>query len=143
MKKILLVHGPNLNLLGKRDSKHYGDLTLSGLENLVKEKAQIEDLEVMCFQSNHEGGIIDWLQINSPSAVGHIINSGPFAPYSYALHDCLVDTNLPCVEVHLSDIENREVWRKNSVIAAACVAKIFGKKESGYLEALEILIKKI
>lgn len=141
MKKILLVHGPNLNLLGKRDKEHYGVLTLLDLENLVKEVARNNDMEVLCFQSNHEGELIDWLQTNSVGAVGIIINPGALTHYSYALHDCLVDTGLPCVEVHLSDVANREEWRKISVTAPACIAKISGKKELGYLNALELILK--
>lgn len=143
MKKILLVHGPNLNLLGKRDKNQYGVLTLLDLENLVKENAIKNDIEVLCFQSNHEGELIDWIQINSVGAVGIIINPGALTHYSYALHDCLVDTGLPCIEVHLSDVVNREEWRKISVTAPACIAKILGKKERGYIEALELLLKKI
>ena len=139
MKKILLVHGPNLNLLGKRNKEHYGVLTLFDLENLVKEKVIDNDIEVLCFQSNHEGELIDWIQTNSVGASGIIINPGALTHYSYALHDCLVDTGLPCVEVHLSDVENREEWRKISVTAPACIAKISGKKELGYIEALGLL----
>lgn len=139
MKKILLIHGPNLNILGKRDKKHYGDLTLTKIEKLINEAAENFCFEVGCFQSNHEGELIDWLQENSDEAVGIIINLGAFTHYSYALHDAIVDAGLPCVEVHLSDIDNRESWRKISVTAPACVAQISGKKEKGYLEAIKIL----
>lgn len=137
MQKILLVHGPNLNLLGMRDKSHYGDLTLEKLENLVREKAG--EVEVICYQSNHEGALIDFIQEKTLEAFGIIINPGALTHYSYALHDCLVDTGIPCVEVHLSDVENREDFRKISVTAPACIAKISGKKEEGYIEALKLL----
>ncbi len=143
MKKILLVHGPNINLLGKRDRGHYGDLTLLDLENLVEAEAKKLGLQMESFQSNHEGELIDFLQEKSESSSGIIINPGALTHYSYALHDAIVDTVLPCVEVHLSDVDNREGWRKISVTAPACMAKICGKKEQGYLEALELLIKNI
>ena len=141
MKKILLVHGPNLNMLGKRDKNHYGDLTLDFLETLVTSKALESGIEVESFQSNHEGVLIDFLQEKGEHAQGIIINPGALTHYSYALHDALVDTGLPCVEVHLSDVENREEWRKISVTAPACIEKISGKKEHGYIEALELLLK--
>ncbi len=143
MKKILLVHGPNINLLGKRDRGHYGDLTLLDLENLVEAEAKKLGLQMESFQSNHEGELIDFLQEKSESSSGIIINPGALTHYSYALHDAIVDTGLPCVEVHLSDVDNREEWRKISVTAPASIAKISGKKEQGYLEALELLIKNI
>ena len=143
MKKILLVHGPNLNLLGKRESKHYGSLTLCDIEKLVELRCGKSGIQLETFQSNHEGEIIDMLQEKASSANGIIINPGALAHYSYALHDALVDTGLPCVEVHLSDVENREDWRKISVTAPACITKISGKHAQGYLEALELLLKLI
>ena len=143
MKKILLIHGPNLNLLGKRDKNHYGDLSLDKLEALVGSAALKYEIEVESFQSNHEGRLIDFLQEKSDGADGIIINPGALTHYSYALHDALVDANLPCVEVHLSDVENREEWRKVSVTQLACIAKISGKKEDGYIEAINILNKKL
>ncbi|HBU07039.1 MAG TPA: type II 3-dehydroquinate dehydratase [Candidatus Magasanikbacteria bacterium] len=139
MRKILLIHGPNLNLLGQREKNHYGDLTLVSLEDLVKTEAKKNDLEVICFQSNHEGELIDFIQEKTAEVDGIIINPGALTHYSYALHDCLVDTGLPCVEVHLSDVDNREEWRKISVTAPACIAKISGKKEQGYIDALNLL----
>lgn len=141
MKKILLVHGPNLNLLGSRDSKHYGSLTLRDIEKLVESECGKSGIQFEAFQSNHEGEIIDVLQERAGLINGIIINPGAFAHYGYALHDALADTGLPCVEVHLSDIENREDWRKISVTATACLAKISGKQAQGYLEALELLLK--
>jgi len=143
MKKILLVHGPNLNLLGKRDKNNYGGLTLLDLENLIESEALKIGMQLEKFQSNHEGEMIDYLQEKNETASGIIINPGALTHYSYALHDALADTKLPCVEVHLSDVENREEWRKISVTASACIAKISGKRELGYIEALGLLEKNI
>lgn len=141
MKKILLIHGPNLNQLGKREVNHYGNLTLAEIENLAKQAALALGYELVCFQSNHEGGLIDWLQNNSSSADGIIINPGALTHYSYALHDALKDAGRPCVEVHLSDINQREEWRRVSVTKPACFAQISGKKEQGYVEAIGVLAK--
>lgn len=139
MSTILLIHGPNLNKLGLRDRTQYGSLTLQDIEALVKAEAGKFGYEVAIMQSNHEGELIDYLQERSPSAVGIIINPGALTHYSYALHDALKDTGLPIVEVHLSDIANREPWRKVSVTAPACIAQISGKKEAGYEEAAQAL----
>lgn len=143
MKKILLIHGPNLNRLGRRDHTHYGTLTLSTIEANVTDEAQKLGYEVVCFQSNHEGALIDFLQSKGDDAVGVIINPGAFTHYSYALHDALKDTQLPCIEVHLSDIKSREKWRQHSVTAPACIAQISGKKELGYIEAVQTLHAKL
>lgn len=137
MKTILLIHGPNLNLLGRRNIKHYGKLTLKALERTVKQAARDLGLSVKAFQSNHEGALIDFLQKHAASSGGVIINPGALAHYSYALHDALLDSGLPCVEVHLSNIRAREKWRRISVTAAACKRVISGKKLRGYIEALK------
>ncbi len=143
MKTILLIHGPNLNFLGRRPEKHYGTLTLKNLEALIAGEAKKYGFTVKTFQSNHEGEIIDFIQQNAPKAAGMIINPGAFTHYSFAIHDAILDAEIPAVEVHLSNINKREQWRKTSVTAPACVAQIAGKKEKGYLEALKILSKKI
>ena len=139
MATILLIHGPNLNRLGARDALHYGSKTLADIEALVSAEAEKFGHNVKSFQSNHEGALIDFLQSESENAAGIIINPGALTHYSYALHDALTDTGLPCVEVHLSDIKSREEWRKISVTASACIAQISGKKEDGYIEALKLL----
>jgi 3-dehydroquinate dehydratase-2 len=139
MKNLLLIHGPNLNMLGRRDAAHYGGKTLADIEILVAVEAKKLGYKVKKFQSNHEGALIDFLQKEAGKAVGVIINPGALTHYSYALHDALLDTRLPCVEVHLSDIKSREPWRQVSVTAPACVAQVSGKKERGYVEALQIL----
>ena len=138
MKKIILIHGPNLNLLGERDKKHYGTMTLTMLENTVKKQAQKLGIKIIAFQSNHEGELIDFLQKNR-KVDGIIINPGALAHYSFALYDALLDTSLPAVEVHLSKISKREHWRKVLVTALACKKVISGKKVEGYLEALHYL----
>lgn len=143
MKNILLIHGPNLNLLGKRDVKHYGNLDLAGLTKMVASEAKNLGLKIISFQSNHEGELLDFIQQNSGRAAGIIINPGALTHYSYALRDCLSDAGLPCVEVHLSNVNKREKWRRISVTAPACLAKISGKKEQGYLKAMGLLIEKI
>lgn len=139
MDTILLIHGPNLNNLGKRNATHYGSLTLASLEALVTDEAEKLGYSIKVFQSNHEGALIDFLQSESRGASGILINPGAFTHYSYALHDALVDTGKPVVEVHLSDISAREEWRKHSVITPACIGTIYGKKDAGYIEALILL----
>ena len=107
MATILLIHGPNLNRLGKRDAAQYGTKTLADIEALVAAEAKELGHTVKAFQSNHEGALIDFLQAESGNAAGIIANLGAFTHYSYALHDALVDTGLPAVEVPLSDINTR------------------------------------
>ena|SRR3989344_1586411 len=143
MAAILLIHGPNLNLLGKRDSEHYGSTTLSEVEQLVADEGKKAGFEIKTFQSNHEGALIDWIQKEAPNAAGIIINPGALTHGSYALHDALLDAGLPAVEVHLSDVGSREEWRARSVTAPACVGVVSGKKEQGYIEAVGLLISKL
>ena len=143
MRKLLLIHGPILNRLGKRDSTHYGALTLRDIEQLVKKEAKKLGYAVKAFQSNYEGALIDFLQKEAEKASGVIINPGAFTHYSFALHDALVDTRQPCIEVHLSDIASREPWRRVSVTAPACFAQISGKREVGYVEAVVKLCERL
>lgn len=141
MKKILLLNGPNLNFLGKRDPEHYGKLTLKDLEELTANEASKYQHETICFQSNHEGCLIDKIQQHAHECAGIIINPGAFTHYSYALHDALLDSRLPVVEVHLSKIDEREKWRSHSVTAPACIKAIWGRKEQGYIDAVKILME--
>lgn len=143
MKKILLIHGPNLNRLGKRDPAHYGSLTLADLESYVAARAKTAGYDVLTFQSNHEGALIDWIQEQTTSAAGILINPGALTHSSYAMHDCLLDSGLPCVEVHLSDIKNRVPWRAISVTTPACLQSFWGKQIESYNEALDYLISKL
>ncbi len=142
MKKILLIHGPNLNHLGKRDPAHYGSLTLDELEDTLRSQAETEDYTLKTFQSNHEGALIDFIQENGDAA-GILINPGALTHSSYALHDALLDSGLPCVEVHLSDIKNREPWRAISVTTPACLKQFYGKQVQSYEEALDFLLSQL
>ncbi len=141
MKKLLLIHGANLNFLGKRDSEHYGNLTLKDIEKLTALEAKKYGFKIIPYQSNHEGDLIDKLQSEAKNCVGIIINPGAFTHYSYALYDALLDTKLPIIEVHLSDLKKREAWRRKSVTAPASIKMISGKKEKGYKEAVKIIVE--
>jgi 3-dehydroquinate dehydratase-2 len=138
--RILLINGPNLNLLGKRDKSIYGDKTLSEIESLVKKEAKSLGADVVSFQSNSEGALIDFIQKNSPRAGGIIVNPGALTHYGLSLRDALVDCGLPIVEVHLSNIYAREKWRAKSVIAPIAKKQISGSGWQGYVNALRILI---
>lgn len=143
MNKLLLINGVNLNWLGKRDAEHYGSLTLKDIETLTANEAAKFDYQTITYQSNHEGCLVDALQMHARECDGIIINPGAFTHYSYALHDALVDTTLPVVEVHLSKIDEREKWRSQSVTAPACIEVIWGRKEQGYIDAVNILMEHI
>jgi 3-dehydroquinate dehydratase-2 len=141
--KILVINGPNLNMLGKRETKHYGADTLKSIEKKLTEKGKALGCELFFFQSNHEGSIIDFVQEKAPQADGILINPGALTHYGYSLHDALLDSGLPVVEVHLSDIHAREKWRKISVIADVVIKQISGLKTQSYLLGLEALVSHI
>ena len=141
--KILILHGPNLNMLGIRDEKHYGLQTLDEINSQLTVIAKESNIEVTFFQSNHEGALIDYLQENSDSADGILINPGALTHYGYSLRDALSDTKLPIIEVHLSDIEDREDFRKIDVLTGITIEKIIGMKEKSYTLGIEKLIKHI
>jgi 3-dehydroquinate dehydratase-2 len=141
--EILLLHGPNLNLLGVRDPEHYGHLTLPELVEGVRGWARDAGLNLRAVQSNHEGALIDALQDARAWAGGAIVNAGALTHTSYALHDALLDFSRPAVEVHLSRVSERESWRRTSVIRPACAAAIEGKGPEGYREALAWLAARI
>lgn len=136
---VLLIHGANLNMLGKREARHYGVIKFEDLIDLVKKEAKKKKINIKSFQSNHEGDLIDFIQNNSNRARGIIINPGAFTHYSYAIHDALLDAKLPAIEVHLSDIQNREEWRKKSVTASACRMVFKGEKEESYIKAISAM----
>ncbi|KKT35739.1 MAG: 3-dehydroquinate dehydratase [Parcubacteria group bacterium GW2011_GWA2_44_12] len=138
---LLVLNGPNLNNLGKRDKAHYGALTLSALERMMRKHAKPLGVRLLFFQSNHEGSLIDFIQKRRVGSDALIINPGALTHYGYSLYDAIIDSKLPSVEVHLSDISKREPFRRRSVIKAACVKQIMGKKEQGYIEALEFLVR--
>jgi len=139
VKRVVVVHGPNLNLLGKREPHIYGTRSLDDLNKVVRDRAGKLGLEVSIFQSNHEGELIDFLQKDAPGSVGVVINPGAFSHYSLALFDCLQALALPVVEVHLSNIHAREEFRSKSVTARAARGVITGLGFVGYELALEFL----
>ena len=137
--KLLIVNGPNLNLLGMREVDIYGRLSYPELVKQIKQYAQSFGIETDFFQSNHEGDLLDYLQTHYQDAHGIIINPGAFTHYSYALYDCLKAIPLPTIEVHLSNIYERESFRSISVIRDACIDQISGKGIGSYLEAIDRL----
>jgi len=141
--RILVINGPNLNMLGKRETEHYGTDTLASIEQTLAEKGKALGCELIFFQSNHEGGIIDFVQEKASVADGVLINPGALTHYGYSLHDALVDSGLPIIEVHLSDIHAREEWRKISVISDIVIKQIGGLKTKSYLLGLEALVEHI
>jgi 3-dehydroquinate dehydratase-2 len=141
--KILVINGPNLNMLGKREAKHYGTDTLETIERRLVEKGRELGCELAFFQSNHEGAIIDYLQEVASDADGILINPGALSHYGYSLHDALVDAGRPVVEVHLSDIHSRETWRRTSMLADIIISQIAGLKAQSYFLGLEVLVKHI
>jgi len=141
MENILVIHGPNLNLLGEREVEVYGSQTLEELNREIHAYAQHQHLELRFYQSNHEGHLIDFLHENRNWAHGIVINPGALTHYSYALRDALSGIGLPAVEVHLSNIHEREDFRKISVIESVCIRQIVGLGHKGYFEAIETLLK--
>jgi 3-dehydroquinate dehydratase-2 len=142
MKKIAILHGPNLNRLGKREPEIYGTATLRDLETLIRAEARALKLAVTFFQSNHEGALIDEIHRLADRGVdGFIVNFGAYSHTSIALRDALASTGLPAVEVHISDIKRREPFRRKSMTAGACVAMISGRGFPGYLLALRRLAR--
>lgn len=140
--KIYLINGPNLNMLGIRDQKIYGKNTLLDLEKYVSDYANKNNFECVCFQSNHEGDIIDLIQKSRKDSFGIIINAGAYTHYSYAIRDAIECSCRYCIEVHISNILEREDFRKTSVISSVCSKTIMGKGFDSYIEAVDYLIKK-
>lgn len=138
--RVLVVNGPNLNLLGTRRPDIYGSATLADLEAACRSWGAQVGSTVDTFQSNHEGAIIDRLHQARNDADAIIINPAAFTHYSYAIYDALEAIELPTVEIHISDVTSREAWRQQSVVAPACVATIYGRGIDGYRDALRHLI---
>jgi 3-dehydroquinate dehydratase-2 len=137
--RVEVMHGVNLDQLGRRDPAQYGGVSLTELERQVSEMAAELELETRFFQTNHEGEFVEHLHRLEGMADGIVLNPGAWTHYSYAIRDALELTGLPSVEVHLSDIESREPWRRESVIRELCVGRVFGKGVEGYRDALEML----
>ena len=137
--RIEVMHGANLDQVGRRDPEQYGGATLTELERKISEFARELGLATRFFQSNHEGDFIEHLHRLEGMADGIVLNPGAWTHYSYAIRDALELAALPAVEIHLSDVDRREEWRRRSVISDLCVARVAGKGADGYREALERL----
>lgn len=140
---LLLIHGPNLNRLGVRKPETYGTRTLADVIRLVRETALPYGIAVVDKQSNHEGALIDFLQEHGPNALGVIVNPGAFGHYSYALRDCLEDIARPTIEVHISNVHQRETFRHQLVLADVVLGQVVGLGTDGYRYAVEALCRRV
>jgi len=138
-KRIAVMHGVNLDQLGRRDPAVYGALTLAELEEHVAEQARELGLQASFFQSNHEGAFVERLHELREEADAIVLNPGAWTHYAWAIRDALEIAALPAVEVHLSDVQNREPWRRTSVIGELCLATVSGRGADGYGDALALL----
>ena len=138
-RRVDVMHGVNLDQLGRRPDEHYGTLTFTELEVRVKKFARELEIDVTFWQTNHEGEFCESLHIAAERADGLLLNPGAWTHYSYAIRDALELVRVPKVEVHLSNIEEREEWRRVSVIAELVQHRVIGKGPDGYREALEFL----
>lgn len=136
---ILVINGPNLNLLGERDQEIYGDNTLDELMMWLETSPEGSNHNFKFYQSNHEGVIIDSIHDERQWAQGMIINAGALSHYSYSIRDAISSAKIPTVEVHLSDIMNREDFRKTSVLKDVCVNQVYGMGKQSYIEGLRVL----
>jgi 3-dehydroquinate dehydratase II len=141
--RIEIMHGVNLDQLGRRDPEHYGRLTFVELERKIAQDAADLGLETRFFQTNHEGAFVEHLHLLEGLADGIVLNPGAWTHYSYAIRDALELTGLPTVEIHLSDVDAREPWRRESVIRELCVARVAGKGPDGYRDALQALKREL
>ena len=142
MKKILVLNGPNINMLGVRETGVYGTATYEDLCEMIRKKAEELHIAVEIKQSNSEGELVDWIQQCYKTKDGIVINPGAYTHYSVALLDALKSVNLPVVEVHISNIHQREEFRRHCVTTAGCTGQICGLGLQGYLLALEYLAEK-
>ncbi len=138
MKKVFVIHGVNLNMTGIREKGIYGTKTLPEIVAEITAYAKEKGVEIKHFQSNYEGRICDVIHSAHDNADGIIINPGAYTHYSYAIRDAIASVNVKTIEVHLSDIHNREEFRKNSVIEPVCFKQIYGKGIDGYFEAVDV-----
>jgi 3-dehydroquinate dehydratase-2 len=141
--RILLINGPNLNTLGEREPETYGDLTLGEIEARVAERAGALGVEIKPLQSNHEGAVIDFIQGEAGEADGIIINPGALTHYGLSLRDAIAASGLPAIEVHISNIYGREVFRRRSVTADVCRGLVAGLGWRGYVLALEAMAEMV
>ena len=141
--RIEVMHGVNFDVLGSRNVAHYGELSLTELEVKVKAFARELDMEPSFSQTNHEGDFCERLHRAGESADGIVLNPGAWTHYSYAIRDALEVAGLPAVEVHLSAVDEREEWRRKSVIRDLCIGTVQGKGVDGYREALALLKERL
>jgi 3-dehydroquinate dehydratase II len=139
--RIVVLNGVNLDMLGRRDPAVYGDFSLSDLETRIYEWATELECTARCRQTNHEGEYVDWCHDALDWADGVIANPGAWTHYSYAIRDAMELFSVPVVEVHLSSVDEREEWRRRSVLDGLPRARIVGKGPDGYREALELLVR--
>ena len=141
--QVLVLNGANLDMLSRRDPKLYGGLSINELESRIYEWAHALDISARCRQTNNEGEFIDWIHDAYDNVDAVVVNAGAWSHYSWAIRDALELLEVPLVEVHLSDIENREEWRRFSVVAEVASHRVLGKGPDGYREALEYLAGKV
>ena len=140
--QVLVLNGVNLDVVGRRNPSDYGGISINELETRIYEWANALGISVRCRQSNSEGEFIDWIHDAYDHADAIVINPGAWTHYSYAIHDALEILEMPVVEVHLSNVEEREEWRRNSVIADVVAHRVLGKGPEGYREALAYLAER-
>ena len=139
MMKILVINGPNINMLGIREPEHYGKETYYDLVDKIQKHCNKKKIDVKIFQSNHEGDLVDEIQKSYKNADGIVINPGAYTHTSIAILDAVNSVNIPTVEVHISKVEEREDFRQISYVRLACVKTITGHGTEGYLEAIDYL----
>ena len=138
--KILVLQGPNINMLGRRKAEHYGNVTMDEVHARLEQKSDGLDCEIACFQSNYEGALVEKVQEMRDSVDGILINPAGLTTTSVSLRDALEDAGLPLVEIHLSNIHAREAWRRHSLFSEIAVGIIAGFRWRGYVSALEMLV---
>ena len=139
--KLLVLNGPNLNMLGIREPGIYGSETYASLVHMIEDYARERKIEVECYQSNHEGALVDKIQEAFFKGIdGIVFNPGAYTHTSIALLDALKAVNIPCVEVHISNVAEREPFRQNSYIRPVCKASVIGRGLAGYIDAIDILL---
>ena len=143
MTRLLLMNGPNLNLLGQREPEIYGTTTLADIEAMVMDYARERGAELDCYQSNHEGALVDRLQAANHNYDYIIFNAAAYTHYSVAIRDAIAAIEVPVIEVHISNIHQREAFRHTSMLAPVCLGQICGLGVESYLAALEAVIYKL